>query len=104
MGKIKEVLKKTPLREAWWKIKGVPPIKQIRDYLGDIHEDKLYYEWIPEIYKKAALRTDRKAAFHLYWFYSTNRSMNWKVRQSTRPRLVSRSSGRQARGMRAMVM
>ena len=55
MGKIKEVLKKTPLREAWWKIKGVPPIKQVRDYLGDIHEDKLYYEWIPDIYKKAAI-------------------------------------------------
>lgn len=35
---------------------------------------------------------------------STTSGTNWKVRQSTRPRLVRRRSGRQARGMRAMVM
>ena len=52
MGKIKEALKKTPLREAWWKIKGMPPFFQIRHYLSDIHEDKLYFEWITDMYRR----------------------------------------------------
>ena len=39
-----------------------------------------------------------------FFAQSTSSGTNWKVVQSTSPRFVRRSSGRQARGIRAMVM
>lgn len=49
---VMSVLKKTPIKWMWWKIKGVPPFYQIRHYLGDLHQDKLYDEWYPDIYRR----------------------------------------------------
>ena len=49
-----ELLKKTPLKPMWWKLKGVPPIYQIRHFLMDIHQDKLLFEWYPDIYRENA--------------------------------------------------
>ncbi len=46
------LLRKTPARQAWWKVKGLPPVYQIRHFLGDIHQDKLYFEWYPDIYRR----------------------------------------------------
>lgn len=50
MSKIITLLKKTPLREAWWKVKKIPPLKQIRRYLGRKRKDKLLYETLPAAY------------------------------------------------------
>ena len=47
-----DVLKKTPLREWWWKNKKKTPFKQVRKYLGGIHKEKLYLEWFPAIYNR----------------------------------------------------
>ena len=39
----------------------MPPFFQIRHYLSDIHEDKLYFEWIPDIYRRySAAPVDEK--------------------------------------------
>ena len=40
----------------------------------------------------------------IYCCYSTSNGTNWKVVQSTRPRFVRRSSGRQASGTSAIVI
>lgn len=45
-------LKKTPVKQIWWKVKGIPPFYQIRHYLGEKHSDKLFFEWLPEIYNR----------------------------------------------------
>jgi CDP-glycerol glycerophosphotransferase (TagB/SpsB family) len=46
------VVRKTPLREAWWKVKGVPPFAQVRHFLGRIHLRKINEEWYPDIYHR----------------------------------------------------
>ena len=47
-----DALKKTPLKPLWWKVKLMPPVYQIRHLLIDIHQDKLMFEWYPEIYSR----------------------------------------------------
>ena len=47
-----DALKKTPLKPLWWKVKLMPPVYQIRHLLIDIHQDKLLFEWYPEIYSR----------------------------------------------------
>ena len=45
-------LKRTPLKSVLSGVKQVPPLRQARHYLIDLHEDKLYYEWYPDIYRR----------------------------------------------------
>ena len=52
MSKIKELLKKTPLRPIWWKFCGLPPIKMIRKFLGERRRDRLLFVTLPREYEK----------------------------------------------------
>lgn len=65
MSKIVAMLKKTPLREAWWKVKKKPPIKQIRKYLGRKRKDQLLYKTLPAVYDahKTEPVDERKVVF-----------------------------------------
>ncbi len=49
---VMNVLRKTPLRETWWKVKKYPPFAQVRHFLGGIHQRKLFEEWYPDIYAR----------------------------------------------------
>ena len=56
MSKLKDILKKTPLRPLYWKLLGVWPLKQIRHYRGEKWRDKTLWELFPAWYKEAASR------------------------------------------------
>lgn len=50
--KVMDFLRKTPLKPIWWKVKAIPPLYQIRHFFMDIHQDKLLFEWYPDIYSR----------------------------------------------------
>ena len=50
MSKIKELLKKTPLRLLWWKLWKLPGLKQLKKYIGEKRKDKLLFHTLPEVY------------------------------------------------------
>lgn len=47
-----DAIKRTPLKSVVDGVKQVPPMYQIRHYLIDKHEDKLFFEWYPDIYNR----------------------------------------------------
>lgn len=52
MSKIKAYLKTTPLKPLWWKIKNIPPIKQMRSLEGKLHRYWLLKIFYPYVYRK----------------------------------------------------
>lgn len=52
MSKIKELLKKTPLRKLWWKLWKIPPMKKLKKYIGEKRKDKLLFEILPKVYNE----------------------------------------------------
>lgn len=50
MSKIKEMLKKTPLRQLWWKLWKFPPLKALRKYRGEKKRDQLLFHTFPKTY------------------------------------------------------
>lgn len=50
MSKIKELLKKTPLRPLWWKLWKLPPMKKLKKYIGRKRKDHLLYKTLPRAY------------------------------------------------------
>lgn len=50
MSKIKDLLKKTPLRPLWWKFCKIPPMKKIRKYRNRKAKDKLLFKTLPAVY------------------------------------------------------
>ena len=47
-----DAIKRTPLKAVLDGVKQVPPMYQIRHFLIDKHQDKLFFEWYPEIYSR----------------------------------------------------
>lgn len=54
MSKIINLLKKTPLRELWWKVKKYPPIRKLRSLEGKIHRYYTLKIQLPKLYKACA--------------------------------------------------
>ena len=52
MSKLKDYLKKTPLRPLWWKFLKLPGIRQIKKYIGEKRKDKLLFHTLPEVYEQ----------------------------------------------------
>ena len=50
VSKIKDLLKKTPLRPLWWKFCKIPPMKKIRKYRNRKAKDKLLFKTLPAVY------------------------------------------------------
>lgn len=54
MSKIINLLKKTPLRELWWKVKKYPPIRKLRSLEGKIHRYYTLKIQLPKLYQACA--------------------------------------------------
>lgn len=50
MSKVKELLKKTPLRPLCWELRKIPPVKALRKFAGEKRRDKLLFRILPEAY------------------------------------------------------
>ena len=50
MSKGKELLKKTPLRPLYWKLRKIPPVKALRKFAGNKRRDKLLFQTLPKAY------------------------------------------------------
>lgn len=65
MSKVKDILKKTPLRPLWWKINKLPPMKKYRKRRNERRRDKFLFQTIPGIYdsKKNQPLNEKKVIF-----------------------------------------
>ncbi|MDO4308248.1 MAG: CDP-glycerol glycerophosphotransferase family protein [Eubacteriales bacterium] len=50
MGKTKELLKKTPIRELWWKLWRLPFMKGLKRFIGETRKDYLLFRTLPKVY------------------------------------------------------